>query len=304
MVGNPNPTCREGSFDELPKCAFDISRMTALKVKNITVKVKGERQTPSIAGAEFLPDGRLLLTDIVNDKVKLLSSSLHYEDDVTIQMASDIAIVNATSVIVVSKETQLCFLRVVPVLQVESVISINRTSHERCFGIDVSDGTIYLSCHFLKHTELHGYIMLLDMDGTSRDTLGVIDAQNFDYMFKSPYHVRVSRVSGNIFVTDWYTNTITCLSTTGEIIYEFTNDNLQSTQHFILDDLDNILVCGSDSNTLEVVKNNGKDHKVFLTAADGLSYPGSVAYRPADGALIVGSCYSNDIILFNILFIK
>ena len=145
-----------------------------------------------------------------------------------------------------------------------------------------------MSCYFLN-TELYGYIRLLNMDGTLKGTLGINDAQNFDFMFGGPYHVRVSRVSGNIFVTDWFKDTVTRLSPTGWKIYEFSTDSLVSTQQFILDDRDNMLVCGADSNTLEIVKSNGRDHKVFLTAADGLSNPGSVAYRPYDGSLIVGS---------------
>ena len=133
---------------------------------------------------------------------------------------------------------------------------------------------------------LYGYIRLLNMDGTLKGTLGINDAQNFDFMFGGPYHVRVSRVSGNIFVTDWFTNKITCLSPAGWKIYEFSTDSLVSTQQFILDDHDNMLVCGADSNTLEIVKRNGRDHKVFLATADSLTHPGSLAYRPSDGSLL------------------
>ena len=88
------------------------------------------------------------------------------------------------------------------------------------------------------------------------------------------------------FVTDWFTNTIACLSPAGWKIYEFSTDSLVSTQQFILDDHDNMLVCGADSNTLEIVKSSGRDHKVFLATADSLTHPGSLAYRLSDRSLL------------------
>ena len=44
---------------------FNISRMEAFKERSVAVNRRGERRTPSIAGAQFLPHGRLLLSDLI-----------------------------------------------------------------------------------------------------------------------------------------------------------------------------------------------------------------------------------------------
>ena len=295
LIGNSSPTCRDGSFDERPSCVFDISAMIAVNNKKISVKVKGDRLTPSLTGSVFLPDGRLLLVDFHNNKVKLLSSLFRYEDSVTVERPYDIAVINDTTAIVssISSEApQLHFLSVATRLQLESVISLDK----QCFGIDVYNDTIYLSCH--KHNEWQGHVRLLDMDGKLQGTLGVTEVQNQNYYtFRIPYYVRVSRFSGNVYVSDWGAEKITCLSPTGGVIYEFSHESLADPGNFILDDRDNLLVCGSGSN-ISVILNNGQDHKILLTAADGLHYPEVLVYRQTDGVLLVGEYNRKSMILF------
>ena len=57
--------------------------------------------------------GGYFLSDLINNKVKLLSSPFEYVDDVTVQEPKNLAVVNDTTVIVVSERTQLTFLSVV-----------------------------------------------------------------------------------------------------------------------------------------------------------------------------------------------
>ena len=297
LIGNSSPTCRDGSFDERPSCVFDKSAMIAVNNKKISVKVKGDRLTPSITGSEVLPDGRLLVVDFRNNKVKLFSTLFRHEDSVTIERPYDVAVINDTAAIVssISSEApQLHFLRVAPRLQLDSVISLDK----KCFGIDVYNDTIYLSCH--KYNERQGHVRLLDMDGKLKGTLGVTEEQNQNYYtFRRPYYVRVGRLSGNVYVSDWSADKITCLSPKGEVIYEFSHESLTSPDNFILDDRDNLLVCGSGSNILEII-NDGQDHKCLLTAADGLYSPESLVYRQTDGVLLVGEYNRENMHLFQL----
>ena len=127
-----------------------------------------------------------------------------------------------------------------PSLQLQSAIPLE----QRCFGIDVYNGTIYITCH--KYNEGQGQIKLLDMDGKLTGTLGVTEGQGHNsYMFRRPIFVRVSRFTGNVYVSDWVDDTVTCLSPKGEVIFEFFNtDVLKLPDNFILDDRDNILIVG------------------------------------------------------------
>ena len=67
------------------------------------------------------------------------------------------------------------------------------------------------------------------------EKLGVTEGQGHNsYMFWRPVFVRVSRFSGNVYVSDCVTHTVKCLSSKGEIIYEFsTTDVLEYPDNFI-----------------------------------------------------------------------
>ena len=125
--------CYDGSYENIPSCVFDISTVKAVYIKKIRINVKGE--WPTVNGAEFLPDGRLLVVNNANKKVKLLNSSFSYEGSVDIDWPYDIAVVNETTAIVTdySPETQLHFINVTLSLKLQSTIPLET----ECFGIDV-----------------------------------------------------------------------------------------------------------------------------------------------------------------------
>ena len=135
--------------------------------------------------------------DYASKKVKLLNSSFSYEGSVEIDWPYDVAVVNETTAIATdysSTKPQLHFINVSPSLQLKSTILLE----QRCFGIDVYKGTIYIACH--KYNEGQGHITLLDMDGKLTDTLGVPEGQGHNsYMFRRSVFVRVSRFTGTVY---------------------------------------------------------------------------------------------------------
>ena len=301
LVGESMLTCYDGSYENIPKCVFDISTVKAVHSEKIRIKVKGEWPTPSVNGAEYLPDGRLLVVDNANKKVKLLSSSFSYEGSVGIDKLYDIAVVNKTTAIATdysSTKPQLHFINVTPSLQLQSAIPLE----QRCFGIDVYNGTIYITCH--KYNEGQGHIKLLDMYGKLTGTIGVTEGQGHNsYMFRRPVFVRVSRLTGNVYVSDWTEHTVTCLSPKGEVIFQFLNTNaLKYPDNFILDDRDNILIVGDGVDILEIL-DNGQNFKILprkVRNDDGLRYPDALAYRPTDGVLLVGGYSSENMNLYQL----
>ena len=306
LVGESMVTCYDGYYEYIPKCVFDISTVNALSSENIPIKVKEDRQTPAITGTEFLPDGRLLVVDNANEKVKLLSSSLTYEGSVDVDRPYAIAAINKTTAIVSSESptephNQLHFISVISSLRLQSAIPLEQP----CFGIDVYNGTIYITCH--KVNEGEGHVKLFDMDGNLIRTLGVTEIQGQSYyMFRRPISVRLSRFTGNVYVADWAAHTVTCLSPTGEVIFQFSNiDALENPVDFILDDRDSILIVGKNVDLLEII-NNEQNYKILPRNGDALPYPGalSLAYRQTDGVLLVGGYSSENIILYQLVSIS
>ena len=179
--------------------------MTAVNRKKVTVGMNEGTDSPWILGAMFLPDGRLFLADFMKNRVKLLTSSFGHEGSVTLDMPFDIAVIKETTAIASAKASHLHYIHVVPKLQLESDIYVDN----QCFGIDVYNDTIYLACH--KRNEGQGHVRLLDIDGKLKGILGIVDEQNHNFMLNTPHYVRVSRTSGNIFVSDWKKDKVMCL---------------------------------------------------------------------------------------------
>ena len=262
--------------------------------------MKGE--WPSVNAAEFLPDGRLLVVDNASKKVKLLSSSFSYEGSVEIDWPYGVAVVNETTAIAtdyLSMNSQLHFIDVTLSLQLQSTLPLE----QRIFGIDVYNGTIYITCH--KYNEGQGHIKLLDVNGKLTGTLGVTVVQGHDsYMFWRPVFVRVSRFTGNVYVSDFVAHTVRCLSAKGEVIFVFFNTQaLKYPDNFIQDDMDNILIIIGDGLDILEILDNGQNYKILLrkvTNDDGLRYPDALAYRPTDGVLLVGGTNSETMNLYQL----
>ena len=269
--------------------------------EKIPIKLKGEDIPPSVFSAEFLPDGRLLVVDNANEKVKLFSSSFSYEGSVEIERPYAVAVINDTMAIVSSysrTDPKLYFLSVTPSVQIQSTISLNHKS----FGIDVYNGTIYITCH--DYNQGQGHVRLLDMNGKLKGTLGVNGGEDWkSYMFRRPVCVRVSRFTGNIFVSDWSAETVTCLSPKGDVIFKFKNtDVLVGPDNFILDDRDNVAVLGRGTGIVEIL-DNGNDYKImprYHGGAAGLEIPDTLAYRQTDSMLLVGGYSSRDMYLYQL----
>ena len=56
--------------------------MSVLNRKLVNVRLSDDQETTWIVGSCFLPDGRLLLSDFNNHKVKLLDSQFNIEDSI------------------------------------------------------------------------------------------------------------------------------------------------------------------------------------------------------------------------------
>ena len=295
LVGNGSATCQDGVFNELPTCRFDVSRVEAESNSNFTIDMDKARQYSWITGSEFLPDGRLLVADFNNNLVILFSSSFRVEEDsVSIRKPFDVAIINETTAIATSSvsgnQTELHFIQLIPKLQLQNVIHVDRP----CYGIDVYNNTIYLSCGRYNFERGSGHLRLLDMDGSLKDVYGVVDEQSHDYMFQLPHYVRVSRLSGNIYVSDYSADKVTSLHPDGERKDVF---SILNPLDLIIDDFDNVLICSPQSHQLVIMNNNGQEHRVLLTMESSYS-PASLAYRKTDGALFVAPHFTRTMFLY------
>lgn len=121
-------------------------------------------------------------------------------------------------------------------------------------------------------------IRVLDLDGNPKGPVLRVSWPRF---------VTVN-ISGTKVFASSISNSITCMTTDGKIIYQYKDGHLRDPRNICCDFNDNILVCDWNSNTVQVITTDGKKYGTLLSSSDGLKYPSSVAYRENDDSLIVG----------------
>ena len=184
---------------------------------------------------------------------------------------------------------QLQVVQVYPQLKPGRVIKLDKT----CWGVAVGKGELYVTC-FNSYGEGEGEIRVLDLDGKVKRRLGV--NQDGSFMFEWPWYITVNSSGEKIFVSDYYTHTVTCMSVDGRVIYTYKDDSMRTPRGLLCDSENNILVCGGGSHNVQVLTADGKRHCTLLTESDGLKNPKSIAYRDSGNTLLVG-CDDNDHLL-------
>ena len=263
---------------------------TDMKFENLKkkkVKISKDKKSPVITGCAFMSDGNVLLCDTENENLKLLDKSFTPQDSLDLPSRPfGISLVNdTTAIITLPYQEQLRYIDVTPRLAAGRVIQLDKM----CVGVRVVGSDIYVTCHLGKAGG-EGEVRILDKNGNLRRRLGV--NQDNTFMFTRPCHLTVSARSVKIYVSDRDQDTLTCLKTDGTIIFQYKDPELRWPLGVCVDDGDNVMVCGSDSDNLHVVTSHGKKHSIILTSKDGIKYPRSVAYRQTDKTLIIG-CREN-----------
>ena len=251
----------------------------------VRVRLSDDNDNPWISGCTFMPSGHAVLCDGENEMVKLLDKALLLREHLKLCFPPwDVSVVDDNNVIITLPYTkQLQYIQVFPQLKTGRTIKLDK----ECRGIEVFGDEIY-TAQFdgSRQREVH----ILDLNGNRKRKLQT--NVKFDY----PYYITVSR-SGKIFVSDGDcdTATVTCMSTDGNLVYQYKDEELGTPRGMYVDAEDNILVCDSDSNTVQMITANGKRYDTLLSSNDGIDCPYSIAYRETDDTLLVGGWYQDHV---------
>ena len=270
-------------------CRSTSKLFTNLKIEScsqVDIKQKHGNYRPNITGCVFMPNGELVLCD--NAKyIILLSNSFVFKDSLELESGPwDVSAVNNNSVVITLPELQqLRYLQVVPVIKTGRVIQVDA----KYYAVDVVDDEIYTTCC----TWPAGEVRILDNDGNIKRRIGVKSDQLFHFMY--PYHLRVSKTSGKIYLSDRGTGTLTCMAPNGSVAYKYSDSDkdLKYLGGVCVDTGDNIIVCGERSNNAHIVCTDGTKSHSLLTHNDSIKSPLSVAYRLTDDSLVFGCSGDN-----------
>ena len=267
-----------------------FTEMAIASTSEVSIETSGERY-PSISGCTFMPNGDVVLCDEHNSKIKLLSDTFTTKDSLQLDyQPCDVSPVSSSSaVITLPLENQLQFIQVMPSLK-KLDRSINIGS--RCWGVQVVEDLIYVTCNNYSGV---AEVLVLDMNGTVTHRLGQPDKK--PSMFSLPNYITVCPSTRKIFITDWDTDTVSCLLSDGTVVYQYKDAELIAPEGVCVDGGGNVIVCGRRSNNVQVIRADGTKCCTLLTSQDGVGSPCSVAYRESDNTLILG-CEGSNILVY------
>ena len=258
----------------------------------VNVRTNEDKYDPWISGCTVMPNGHVVLCDHNNTQVKLLDDSWTITGRLELPEPWDVSVIDSNNVIVSSPDTkQLQKVQVFPKMKTGKTIKLDKT----CWGVAVSGEEIYTTCH---DDPGRGEVKVLDLHGNIKRRLGINPDRS--YLFNSPTYITVNTSGEKIFISDWDTYTLACLTPSGTVIYTYEDSDMRQPRGLICDSGDNVLVCGCISHNVQTISADGNKYSTLLTSKDGLSNPCSIAYKESEDTLIVGCLRSNKLLLFKL----
>ena len=293
--------------------------MLDLKVKSsckVNIKHPQDEDSPRISSCAFLPNGELLLVDHQNCSLKLLDRALVLQNSFVLSPNKpwDVSVVDSSTVVVtfpLAKKIQ--FIQILPSFSMGRSVKFDK----ECKGVAVSAEYICVTCHNndevkKKEDWTPGEMCILDLRGNeirriqvrNDRILGLIKTGRKKKRFIKPNYVAVNRDGSTTYVSDCATDTITALTATGDILFQYTrpdSDDLWAIKQMSIDSQYNILVCGYDISNVQIITEAGQKYKTMLISTDGLDRPEGIAYRSSDGTLVVGCFRQDDLYVFKMV---
>ena len=250
-------------------------------ISKVNIRVPDDSRVPDISGCCVMSDGQAVLCDHINDQIKLLDSSNKLIANLKLPaQPADISVLNDTEVIItIPAKRQLLIVSVTSQLRITRTIQLDK----KCEGVDVSGGEIYLTCEESEQ----GEIRILDMSCNERRRISLSRVMG-TYMIKTPLYIAVSAFSGKIFIADLETDTLTCLTSDGQLVYQYKEQRLGCPGGILVDSADNVLLCYDGSHTIVVITTDGRKHGTLLSDKECIKWPGALAYRARDNTVMVG----------------
>lgn len=279
--------------NDLQETTLDRKSFLNMKVGStrlIDVKLLGDKNNPWITGCAFMSDGQLVLADYNNKNIKVLSSLLKICSSLKVDSPPrGLAVKDNAQIVVALPELKtLQFVQVVPSLQTGKTIQLDK----KCYGVTIVDECIYVLCH---DDPGNSEVRILNVAGKLIKKISIT--------FRFPYYFSVGTGSKNIFVSDWATSTLACLTSGGNTIYTYCDANMNHPRQPVVDDEDNVLVPAEDSINIHMFTAGGKHHGVLFETSESRK-PCSLAYRRSDDLLVVGCRDKNALIIVNLDEVK
>ena len=260
--------------------------LSPVKSTRLDVTPKGASR---MTGSAFLPNKELAICDCNAKRLILLDQAFKGKSEIELSASPwDVAFINETDLVVtLPLSQQLQFITFTPTLSLGSSISVGKN----CYDVETVGKDMCVLC---TNDPGEGEVRIIDIDGNVKKRLGV----NTDgaFLMHYPLHMSISHDQNKVFVSDFSTHTVYCLSLKGDILYQIKNKNVQRLRGVLLDKQDNLLLCSGDN--LYKVEAKTNNCTKFLSSEDGLADTYCLSYRQSDNTLVVTCC--NKLLVYKI----
>ena len=258
--------------------------MKAKATKEVNIKLSDDSNTPLISGCTFLSNGRILLCDCQNQKVKFLDSDMSVKQSLKLAYTPyNVATIGENEAIITfgRSNNDLQYINTHPDLKLGKKITLPN----KCYGLRVVNDAIYSAYH---KDSGHDEIWRLDRAGNIMSKIVLTQSSSGISCFLG---LCLAGSSPRVYLTDWDNHRVTCFQLDGKMVYQYKDKKLKRPNGIYVDAVGNSLVCGTYSDNVVVITADGRKHGELLTSKD-IRYPRCIEYRPEDNTLIVG-CNNN-----------
>ena len=187
---------------------------------------------------------------------------------------------------------QLKFIYIEPALKAGQHIQLIK----RCYGVDVVREEIYVICHDYPG---NAEIRVFDKNGTY--IRKVPDVNNTLSSLRQPHYLAVSKASSKIYLSDWDTSSVRCISVDGSLVFSYQHADLRYPRTVLADEEGNILVCGQRSCNIHKVTCTGQRHSVLHRIQGRRDNDCmSLAYKMTNCTIVIGLWESDNLLVLQL----
>ncbi|XP_045172484.2 E3 ubiquitin-protein ligase TRIM71-like [Mercenaria mercenaria] len=242
------------------------SRRTVKEVKRLRVWIAGDRGRCGIVGGVYFNDGRLLLADCDNFKVKLITDSGRVLNKLVLKSKpSDFAAIDdQTFAVSYPSASGIQFIHLNGNnIKEGNYIDTNRIYH----SLSYSDNCLYLLSN--------SGISVCDKEG--RETNFLKFKEHGVPSSNAPCYIKAC--PSGLVVSDPDKHTVNLFSLDGRLLQSYKASDLKQPLGVDLDSSGNIFVCCKHSSNVHQLNEDGQRVKVILADKDGIENPMAIRFQ-------------------------
>ncbi|KAH3737435.1 hypothetical protein DPMN_044028 [Dreissena polymorpha] len=261
--------------------AFNIQRQS---VHN--VRIPSDSDLCDITGMCALPDGRVLVADFYNNKVKLLNQQYQVVSHCGVTaMPWDICQITPSEVAVAfNNEVQF-----ITVSQSQLAKGRKLELPHSCYSIAHHQGILFIA----SGTALFMYTL------NGKQVCRLYEDESANY---TVVKCAVSPTGDKLYIINYRQHKLLTLARDGTLLATYTDPALEFPYGVHVTPAGQVLVCGWLSNTIVQLDSEGKSKLATLATEerDGVWLPSSVCYSSTTSSIIVGQLDNNTILVFRV----